>query len=906
MIGSKRVIGVCLTKIHWSGRSEFLDSLNYYACQHGYRVMVFNSFVDYYKNDANDRGAQSVYDIINYDIVDALIISSESFNNKKLVNLLADRALAHQTPVVLLDYEKEGCFSVLSDYDETYTSLMRHVIEEHQVQDTFYIAGIREGDPNSQRRIACYKRALEMCGLAYDENNLDYGDYWNDPAKRIVQRIEESGRKMPQAFFCANDYMAVAVCEKLQELGYRVPEDVIVTGFDGTEAARYAVPQITTCAEDQNKLASLCLDAVEMAIAGEKCTSLMNTFLAIPAESCGCKQLSHMDFRDIAASLHGELDEVQTHEDYMYAWMNRMFTIRDMNGLYTAITASILENSYVCLNNDILSILMEGKNNKEACFTPKQVVLASQYNRNDQGLQAHIPFEEMVPKLREWENGTDIYVINSLYVEDKVCGYYAYRSYSLLKTGHKIKRIVNTVNLAFTVASNYFMQDRLRESVQNAALLNSVTGLPNLKGALKWFHNFATPENRRKTLCVSIYGLPKYTYIQENYGIGAAEDAVKFVAEALKLANPKECFIGHVADDEFIIVNYFDPVHEDISQAINDTINNATSVFFNLVEEYNTGNNKEYYVEVNCGCSPVDAGWQDNLESFIKFAKGEMYMNRLKSGMGSVVKEESAPKEYYMAFELLIEKNLFSYHFQPIVNAKNGEIYGYEALMRTDKSIGMNPLEVLNAAREYNRLYEIEKATMFNIMERYASEKEKFCGKKVFINTIPGYFLKDKDVEKLNRLHGEYMDRFVFELTEQNTVSDEELNAIRNFSGGAKSGRIAIDDYGTGHSNMANLLRYAPRIIKIDRFLIENIHRNQNKQLFVRSTVEFAKMNGILVLAEGVETSNELHTVIDLGVDLVQGFYLARPVLDPIAEIPVDIQQEILCANPLFGQNRMN
>ena len=64
MIGSKRVIGVCLTKVHWSGRSEVVDRLNYYAYQNDYKLLVLNSFVDFYKNDANDVGAQSIYDMI--------------------------------------------------------------------------------------------------------------------------------------------------------------------------------------------------------------------------------------------------------------------------------------------------------------------------------------------------------------------------------------------------------------------------------------------------------------------------------------------------------------------------------------------------------------------------------------------------------------------------------------------------------------------------------------------------------------------------------------------------------------------------------------------------------------------------------------------------------------------------
>lgn len=902
MIGGKRVIAVCMTKMHWSSRLSYLDALKNHAHNERCKLMVFNSFVDYYKNGASEQGAKSVYDILNLEIVDALIIFDECFLDKTVMNSIIQKAREHQTPVILIDGYHEGCFNVVSDYDDTYTDMMIHVIREHHVKNTFYMAGLPEGDDTSVRRIGCYRRALEACGLSFDEKQIGYGEYWSDPAKWTVQQMVDSGN-LPEAIFCANDYMAVAVCEKLNENGYRVPEDVIVTGFDGTDAARYAIPQITTCVEDMDKLARLCLETAMAALDGKEPCEIKNTFLPTYTESCGCKRLGHDDFRHVAASLHGMVDAVQTHEDFMYSWMNRMFDIQDMNGLYTALSGSILENSYVCLNGDIIPLLMEGNTTRTAPFTNQLVVLSSRYTRPERSQQSNLLLQEMVPCLPDWAADDSVYILNSIYVADSVCGYYAYRTDDMVSTLHKLKRIVNTVNLAFRVAMNYFRQVNLRSSVEKAALTNSVTGLPNLKGAIRWFKEFATPQNRRKTLCVSVYGLPKYTYIQENYGIAAAEEAVAFVAEVLKLANTEDCFIGHIADDEFVVVNYFGE-REDLSEAISNTINRATSVFFGQLEEYNTRNARDYYVEVNCGCSPVDAGWDEALESFIKFAKSEMYMNRLKSGMGNVIKEETAPGEYYKAFNLLIEKNLFFYHFQPIVGAKNGEIYGYEALMRTDQSIGMNPLEVLKAAREYNRLYEIEKATMFNIMQHYAEKMEKFGGKKVFINTIPGYFLNDTDMRKLTTMHGSYMDQFVFELTEQNTVSDDELDAIRRFSGDEKSTRIAIDDYGTGHSNMANLLRYAPRIIKIDRFLIENIHRNQNKQLFVRSTVEFAKLNNILVLAEGVETSNELHTVIDLGVDLLQGYYLGRPQPEPISAIPEEIHQEILYANPLYGQNR--
>ncbi|MBQ8903073.1 MAG: EAL domain-containing protein [Oscillospiraceae bacterium] len=247
-----------------------------------------------------------------------------------------------------------------------------------------------------------------------------------------------------------------------------------------------------------------------------------------------------------------------------------------------------------------------------------------------------------------------------------------------------------------------------------------------------------------------------------------------------------------------------------------------------------------------------------------------------------------------------MEKKLFTYHFHPNFNAKNGEVVAYEALMRTDDTINMTPHEILATAKQYNRLYDIEKATMFNVMEYYANNREQFGDKKVYINTIPGYFLKGDDMKNIYDKYLNFMENFIFELTEQDTVADDELERLKQLVGNVTHSPIAIDDYGTGHSNIVNLMRYSPQVIKIDHYLISGIHKNQNKQHFVRSTIEFAKLNNIMVLAEGVETSNELHTLIDLGVDFIQGFYTGRPSPVPVPSSDEEIRREIIDANPLF------
>ncbi len=242
--------------------------------------------------------------------------------------------------------------------------------------------------------------------------------------------------------------------------------------------------------------------------------------------------------------------------------------------------------------------------------------------------------------------------------------------------------------------------------------------------------------------------------------------------------------------------------------------------------------------------------------------------------------------------ERLLDNNLFDYHFQPIVSAKTGEIYSYEALMRARSDWKLSPLAILKYAGILGRLSDVEEATFVNVLSRTNREADIFKNRKVFINSIPGCTLKNEEWEEVGHLIEENTNGVVVELTEQAELSNEDLDKIKDVND--RYGiEMAIDDYGTGYSNITNLLRYMPNYVKIDRALMSEIQNSSQKQHFVRNAIEFCHENNILALAEGIETSEELKEVIDLGVDLIQGYYTARPQLEVMDAINQDIQNEI-------------
>lgn len=242
--------------------------------------------------------------------------------------------------------------------------------------------------------------------------------------------------------------------------------------------------------------------------------------------------------------------------------------------------------------------------------------------------------------------------------------------------------------------------------------------------------------------------------------------------------------------------------------------------------------------------------------------------------------------------ERILDENLFIYHFQPIVNTVDGSIFSYEALMRSGTDWKIPPLQILKHANRLGRMSDVEKATFSNILEIVGNYMNIFSDRKIFINSIPGCDLEEQDRKKIQALLEEYSGIAVIELTEQEELQDEELaNLKENYE--SLGVQLALDDYGTGYSNVSNLLRYMPGIVKIDRSLLTEIQGSQQKQHFVRDVIEFCHSNNILALAEGVETSEEMKTVIRLGADLIQGYYTGRPSETLIDSIDDKIRQEI-------------
>ncbi len=249
----------------------------------------------------------------------------------------------------------------------------------------------------------------------------------------------------------------------------------------------------------------------------------------------------------------------------------------------------------------------------------------------------------------------------------------------------------------------------------------------------------------------------------------------------------------------------------------------------------------------------------------------------------------------------IIEQRQLHAVFQPIFDIINHSVTGYEALIRGPAHSQLaRPDQLFAAAGEYGMLAKLEYACREEACTAFM--RQRLPG-KLFLNMTPLSFTDSqyRDGVTMAILRRVQLDpeRVVFELTEKQPLDDHELlaGACQHFR--QQGFAVAIDDLGAGYAGLRIWSELNPDYVKIDRHFISGIDASAVKREFVRFMLEIAQRIGNKVIAEGIETQGEFKTLVALGVEYMQGFYLARPAANPGIEVPEHIREAQRSAMPL-------
>jgi diguanylate cyclase (GGDEF)-like protein len=246
-----------------------------------------------------------------------------------------------------------------------------------------------------------------------------------------------------------------------------------------------------------------------------------------------------------------------------------------------------------------------------------------------------------------------------------------------------------------------------------------------------------------------------------------------------------------------------------------------------------------------------------------------------------LARTRSAHREKGVLQDIILGEGLYTV-FQPIVHLETGEIFGYEALTRGQRETGMeSPATLFAVADEVSLTFELDRACFRGALRSAAGLEPVH---RLFVNLLPHSFYDGSFIEgEIGQLlEGALLTpaNIVFEITERLAI--ENFASFRRVLAAyaAQGFGVAIDDVGTRHSNLETVLSLRPDFIKLSDVLIRGVARSTVKREMLRSLGRIAEAVDAVIVAEGIETADDLLCLRDLGIRYGQGYFIARPAPD--------------------------
>ena len=292
MLYGYKILIYITSNIHKEEFANFIAELNDKLIARNWRIFTFSTDSDFCKSDKDEKnsiGRKKFFELIDFDIADALIISEARILDQQLKDELTKKAQSHNIPVINMGGKDKGSYNICFNQTIGFEKMVRHIVEQHHVKNLHFIGGTPDSE-ETLKRLEAFKRVLEDNGIPFKKSMVSYGFFWDLPTIKVAQELIDYG-KMPQAIICANDSMAIAVNSVLERNNISCPEDVIVTGYDGISAIYYSSPKITSVVCDARNMAGetaeFLFDIMENAPAPYTKYVEPSLFLS---ESCGCKK----------------------------------------------------------------------------------------------------------------------------------------------------------------------------------------------------------------------------------------------------------------------------------------------------------------------------------------------------------------------------------------------------------------------------------------------------------------------------------------------------------------------------------------------------------------------------------------------------------------------------------------
>lgn len=459
---------------------------------------------------------------------------------------------------------------------------------------------------------------------------------------------------------------------------------------------------------------------------------------------------------------------------------------------------------------------------------------------------------------------------------------------------HRFEDIDNdTLALMSALAGASLERRRSRTHLRALAYYDSLTGLPNrayfrdsLREALLDLSGHPNP------VAVIVFSLDRFKDVNDSLGLAAGDRLLQTVARCLVETVGKDGFVARMTGDEFGVL------------VVGERVTTAREFAMDLLEELRRPfavGSYQHYLTVSAGIASYPNDARDD-ETLVRNA--HLAVREAKETTSGLVVYSYALEERLHArigqeqhLRAALERGDFELHFQPIMDLRSGEVAAIEALIRwQDPKRGtIYPDQFIPAAESSGLIVELGDFVTAEAARTLARLRHRGTPVRMSINISARQFhqpdLCDRILSQLHK-HGVPPSCLEVEITESMTLVNiaGAIDTIRKIKEAGVG--ISVDDFGTGHSSLNYLRRFAVDEIKIDRTFVAGIGHQPSDETIIKTIIAMGQSLDLCVVAEGVETREQIEFLERAGCERVQGYYVSRP-------LPVIALEELLSRGTL-------
>lgn len=632
---SRKVIGLLTAAPESVFATRLIDGLCARCSSYGYDVAVFSSLAPVsFAQEKYLAGEMNIYNLVNFDQLDGVVIDGPSLMDSRtfalppqITSLLREKC---RKPVAAIGYPLEDYPCFTANDRPVFQQITEHVIDQHHCRKLYFLAG-QQDNPDSLCRLNGFRDALAARDIPFDESCVFYGDFWYSGGTSLAKRLLSGEVPMPQAIICASDHMAIGLTNRLTEHGVRVPEDIVITGFDATHEAAINQVTITSVAPDCDTVAAQAIDSLRRRMEpGQPLAPYHHDagkFIRM-GMSCGCNQNMTQVLDVMRESFYNTKHDFSTGstkvdiglliESNMTEYLSDTTSPQDcIRQIYNfSYLMDYYDDFYLCLDENWLNPDLCCKSGYPAQI--KNVI----HNTNDIGT-GHFSggpvFSSacMLPELGDDTRPASIFFFMPVHFLDQSMGYAVLR-YQLDGT-HRITCVIRNwlknVNVGLHIS-------RTTSRLESLSSRDGMTGAYNRRGMelmLDQMLRRAAPED---SVLAFVIDMDRLKQINDSFGHPDGDACIKAICSACMRITREDELCVRAGGDEFYIIG--------IGNYSADQGEERIRLFQQYLNEFSTLMDKPYALSASIGsaCIPLSSGM--TVMGIIRIADAKMYENKVQ------------------------------------------------------------------------------------------------------------------------------------------------------------------------------------------------------------------------------------------------------------------------------------